>query len=51
MGADGEASGSADAQVVTKLAEEEKKDKEHPTDLNKLDKKDDDKDPDSMDTA
>jgi 26S proteasome regulatory subunit N10 len=51
LNADGEASGSADAQVVTKPAEEEKKDKEHPTDLDKLEKKDDDRDPDSMDTA
>ena len=51
LGADGEASGSADAQVVTKPEQEEKKDKEHPTDLDKLEKKDDDRDPDSMDTA
>lgn len=48
---DGEGSGSADAQVVTRPEGEEKKDKEHPTDLDKLEKKDDDKDPDSMDTA
>lgn len=51
LGGDGEASGIVDAQVVTKPEEEEKKDKEHPTDLDKLEKKDEDRDPDSMDTA
>ncbi|KAL6720773.1 proteasome regulatory particle base subunit rpn10 [Lecanora helva] len=51
LNADGEASGSADA-PVTKPEEEEKKDKEHPTDLDKAEgKKDEDRDPDTMDTA
>ena len=48
--ADGEASGSADA-VVSKPEEEEKKDKPHDTDLDKIEKKDNDRDPDTMDTA
>lgn len=47
---DGEASGSADA-AVTRLEDEEKKDKPHDTDLDNLEKKDDDRDPDTMDTA
>ena len=47
---DGEASGSADA-PVTRPEEEEKKDKPHDTDLDNLEKKDDDRDPDTMDTA
>ena len=50
LGADGEASGSADA-VVSKPEEEEKKNKPHDTDLDKIEKKDDDRDPDTMDTA
>lgn len=51
LNADGEASGSVDA-PVTKSEEEEKKDKEHPTNLDKVeDKKDEGRDPDSMDTA
>lgn len=51
LNADGEASGSVDA-PVTKPKEEEKKDKEHPTNLDKVeDKKDQERDPDSMDTA
>lgn len=51
LNADGEASGSVDASV-TKPEEQEKKDKAHPTDLDKVeDKKDEDRDPDSMDTA
>ena len=51
LGADAQGSGSVDAQVVTKPEEEEKKDKEHPTDLDKIERKDDERDPDSMDTA
>ena len=51
LNADGEASGSVDASV-TKPEESEKKDKEHPTDLDKAEgKKDEERDPDSMDTA
>lgn len=50
LNADGEASGSVDA-PVTKPEQEEKKDKDHPTDLDKAEKKDEDRDPDSMDTA
>ena len=51
LSADGEASGSVDA-TITKPEENEKKDKEHPTDLDKAEgKKDDDRDPDTMDTA
>ena len=48
--ADGEASGTTDA-PVTKPEEEEKKDKPHDTELNKLEKKDEDRDPDAMDIA
>ena len=51
LNADGEASGSVDA-PVTKPEEGQKKDKEHPTNLDKVeDKTDEDRDPDSMDTA
>jgi 26S proteasome regulatory subunit N10 len=50
LGADGEASGSADA-AVSKSEEEEKKDKPHDTGLDKMERKDDDRDPDTMDTA
>ena len=51
LNVDGEASGSVDA-PVTKPEEEQKKDKEHPTDLDKAEgKKDEERDPDSMDTA
>ena len=51
LNASGEASGMVDA-PVTKPEEEEKKDKQHPTDLDKAEgKKDEDRDPDTMDTA
>ncbi len=51
LNAGGEASGSVDA-AVTKPEGEQKKDKEHPTDLDKAEgKKDEERDPDSMDTA
>jgi len=51
LNADGEASGSVDA-PVSKPEEEEKKDKEHPTDSTKAkDNKDEERDPDIMDTA
>lgn len=50
LNADGEASGSADA-PVTRPEEEQKKDKPHNTDLDKTGKRDDDRDPDTMDTA
>ncbi len=51
LNADGEASGSVDA-PVTKPEEGGKEDIEHPSDLNKLeDKKDEERDPDRMDTA
>ena len=51
LNADGEASGSVDA-PVTKPEEGEKKDKEHPTNLDEVEgKKDQERDPDSMDTA
>ena len=51
LNADGEASGSVDA-PVTKPVEGEKKDKDHPTDLDKAEgKQDEERDPDNMDTA
>ena len=51
LNAHAEASGSVDA-PATKPGEEAKKDKEHPADLDEVeDKKDEDRDPDTMDTA
>jgi 26S proteasome regulatory subunit N10 len=51
LNADGEASGGVDA-PITKPEEGENKIKEHPTDPDKReDKQDEDRDPDSMDTA